>query len=353
MPGSGPPVEETPVGPPTITGADLAYAFAALGPLVPATRLGGLRDLEAAFGPGPPGDPLATAVGLFFVNGGQALWASRAPTWPEALAGLDDAPPLGVIALCGEADEAAQEAALAYAEARRALLILDPPASIGDAAEAEAWLDSAAALAHPNAAAYFPRLLTAGGVVAASGPVAGVMARIELTRGVWKPPAGEEAALRGVAGLATALTGTQSDDLERRGLNPLRAFPDGRILVWGARTLAGEPASQWKYVSVRRLLLFLEHSIENGLQWVVFEPNGEALWAAVRRAIESFLYSLWRDGAFEGATAAQAFYVRCDRSTMTQSDIDNGRLVVEIGVAPLRPAEFVVLSIFHETADCA
>jgi phage tail sheath protein FI len=139
------------------------------------------------------------------------------------------------------------------------------------------------------------------------------------------------------------------DVLNPRGVNVIRDFrPDRRgIRLWGARTISDDPA--WKYVNVRRLFIFLEESIDEGTQWVVFEPNAEPLWDRVRRSIESFLLTVWRNGALMGVKPEQAFYVKCDRTTMTQDDIDNGRLICYIGVAPVKPAEFVIFRI-HQWA---
>ena len=124
------------------------------------------------------------------------------------------------------------------------------------------------------------------------------------------------------------------------GVNTLRNFPGRGSLVWGARTTSQDP--DWKYVNIRRYLIYLEHSIDNGTQWAVFEPNGEQLWGAVRRSVSDFLFNEWKSGALQGSRQTEAFFVRCDRSTMTQNDLDNGRLIMEIGVAALRPAEFVI-----------
>jgi phage tail sheath protein FI len=179
------------------------------------------------------------------------------------------------------------------------------------------------------------------------GHVAGIYARTDIDRGVHKAPANE--VIRGAVDLQFPVPRGQQDLLNPRGLNVLRDFrPDRRgIRVWGARTLSIDP--MWKYVNVRRLFLYLEESIEEGTQWVVFEPNSEPLWDRVKRSIESFLLTVWRNGALMGTRPDQAFYVKCDRTTMTQDDIDNGRLICYIGVAPVKPAEFVIFRI-HQWA---
>ncbi|WP_406661837.1 phage tail sheath family protein [Methanolobus sp. ZRKC3] len=173
------------------------------------------------------------------------------------------------------------------------------------------------------------------------GYVAGIYARSDNERGIHKAPANE--VVRGASDLEFQITKGEQDVLNPRGVNVIRAFPGRGICVWGARTLSSN--TLWKYINVRRLFIFVESSIEQGTQWVVFEPNDEKLWARVRATITQFLTGLWRDGALMGTTAEEAFFVKCDRSTMTQDDIDNGRLICIIGIAPVKPAEFVIFRI--------
>jgi uncharacterized protein len=198
---------------------------------------------------------------------------------------------------------------------------------------------------------YLPRVRMSRRLVPPSGAVAGVIARIDTEHGVWRSPAGPGAGLD-VDGLAVELTKGELGALNAEGVNGLRTFPGPGVVVWGARTLAGSQAesSEWKYVNLRRLVLFLEASIDEGTSWAVFEPNDEPLWARVRGAVEAFLANLWRAGALQGQKLEEAFFVRCDRTTMTQDDVDNGRLIVLVGVAPLEPAEFVVFRICHKAA---
>lgn len=178
-------------------------------------------------------------------------------------------------------------------------------------------------------------------LVPPGGHIAGIYARSDTERGVHKAPANE--IVRGALGLQFSLTKQEQDILNPRGVNCLRAFRGRGIRVWGARTVASD--ALWKYVNVRRLFLYLEESIEEGTQWVVFEPNDQQLWARVRQTISQFLTRIWKDGALMGTTPDEAFFVKCDRTTMTQDDIDNGRLIVLIGVAPVKPAEFVIFRI--------
>ena len=176
-----------------------------------------------------------------------------------------------------------------------------------------------------------------------AGHVMGIYARSDIERGVYKAPANE--VIRGIADLEVKLMKEQQDILNPRNINVLRNFrEDNRGLrVWGARTLSSDP--DWKYINVRRLFIFIENSIDRGTQWVVFEPNDESLWQRVKRVITAFLTQVWRDGALMGRKAEEAFYVKCDRTTMTQNDIDNGRLIVKVGIAPVKPAEFVIFRI--------
>jgi phage tail sheath protein FI len=202
------------------------------------------------------------------------------------------------------------------------------------------------------AALYYPWLiaLDSGLVIPPSGHVMGVYARTDVDRGVHKAPANE--VVSQIRELTRTLNKGQHDILNPYpvNINVIRDFrPDNRgIRVWGGRVITSDP--DWKYVNVRRLLIFIEASIDRGLQWVVFEPNAEPLWARVRRTISNFLTVVWRNGALEGTVAEQAFYVKCDRTTMTQTDIDNGRLICEVGVAPVKPAEYVIIRIGLWTA---
>lgn len=180
-----------------------------------------------------------------------------------------------------------------------------------------------------------------------SGFMAGIYADTDVRRGVHKAPANE--VIQGATGLELYVNKFQQEVLNPLAINCLRFFPNRGLRVWGSRTLADDP--DWKYVNVRRYFLFLEHSIENATNWVVFEPNGERLWANVRATVYDFLYNEWVNGHLLGSKPDSAFFVRCDRSTMTQNDLDNGRLVCLVGVAPLRPAEFVIFRVGQKTAD--
>jgi len=184
-------------------------------------------------------------------------------------------------------------------------------------------------------------------LVPPGGHALGVYARVDSARGVYKAPANEVP--RGATRLEFDINDNKQAELNPRGVNVIRTFPGRGILIWGARTMSSN--SLWKYIPVRRLFIFIERSIYEGTQWVVFEPNDARLWARVKDSIRLFLRTQWRDGALFGTTEDEAFFITCDRSTMTQDDILNGRLICEIGIAPVRPAEFVVFRIFQNTAD--
>lgn len=250
--------------------------------------------------------------------------------------------------------------ALAYARERRAFLVVDPPPALA-AEEVAGWLNRVGLSGREgrDGAVYYPWLRMtdpldgAERAIAASGAVAGVYTRTDAARGVWKAPAGTEATVRDVVGPAVALTETQSGVLNPLGINVIRSFPGRGTLVWGSRTLAGADTlgDEYKYVPVRRLALHVEESLERGLTWAVFEPNAEPLWAQLRLTAQTFLHDLFRRGALAGRTPDEAFVVRCDRSTMSQADIDSGWVTVLVGFAPLKPAEFVILHIRQRTAD--
>src|SRR6185295_1104601 len=180
-----------------------------------------------------------------------------------------------------------------------------------------------------------------------SGTMAGLYARTDNDRGVWKAPAGIDATLRNVNELSYVLTDPENGTLNPLGIDCLRTFPIIGTVSWGSRTLDGADAlaSEWKYVPVRRFALFLEESLFRGTKWVVFEPNDEPLWAQIRLNLGAFMQNLFRQGAFQGSTPRDAYFVKCDKETTTQNDIDLGIVNVVVGFAPLKPAEFVVIQL--------
>jgi len=243
--------------------------------------------------------------------------------------------------------------ALAYCKKRRAMLIVDPPLTWNAVSDATTGVDNLN-LRDENAILYFPRIKMADPLrencleeFAPCGAVAGVYARTDAQRGVWKAPAGLEATLTGVQGLTVKLTDGENGQLNPLGVNCLRTFPITGNVVWGARTLEGADrlASEWKYIPVRRLALFIEESLYRGTQWVVFEPNDEPLWAQIRLNVGAFMHNLFRQGAFQGRTPREAYFVKCDKETTTQNDINLGIVNILVGFAPLKPAEFVIIKI--------
>jgi Bacteriophage tail sheath protein len=241
----------------------------------------------------------------------------------------------------------------AYCIDRRAMLLVDPPASWKDAGTALNGIDGVMTRIK-NAAAFFPRLKGPDPLnnwqtdtYVPCGAVAGIFARTDNQRGVWKAPAGTEATLIGVPELSVPLTDAENGRLNPVGLNCLRAFPVFGRVVWGSRTLRGADllADEWKYIPVRRTALFIEESLFRGTQWVVFEPNDEALWAQIRLNVGAFMNTLFRQGAFQGKTPQEAYLVKCDKETTTQDDINRGVVNIVVGFAPLKPAEFVIITI--------
>jgi phage tail sheath protein FI len=257
--------------------------------------------------------------------------------------------------LDGETSATVYQTALAYCFRRRAVLLVDPgPDWVKSGVEGEVANLNLAAPSTRNAAFYFPRLKQADplldgatGSFVPSGAVAGVIARTDATRGVWKAPAGIDAGIAGTQGLTINLTDGENGELNPAGINCLRTFPAFGTVVWGARTMRGadQAADEYKYLPVRRLALFLEESLYRGTQWVVFEPNDEPLWSQIRLNIGAFMQNLFRQGAFQGKTPADAYFVKCDKTTTTQNDINLGVVNILVGFAPLKPAEFVVIKI--------
>ena len=283
---------------------------------------------------------------------------------PDAFLGKDDGPGkrtglqafqengnVSIMAIPGVTAPEVQASLIAFCENKKSCFaILDVPMELkktNDVANFRDMYDSTyAAMYHPwlemydagsKRSAYFPP----------SGAMAGIYARTDIERGVHKAPANE--VVRGCTGLSVTYNNAEQDMLNPNGVNLIRRFPGQGIRVWGARTASSKPL--WKYINVRRLFIFLEESIKANTNWVVFEPNSTTLWNRVTRTIETFLATCWRDGALAGSTPSEAFFVECGPTTMTQDDIDNGRLICQIGIAPVKPAEFVIFRITQKTAS--
>lgn len=353
-----------------------------LGPANSPATVTSYADFERTFGPLATSHEMGYAVRAFFANGGREAIIVRvkgAGTFPRAteligsrkkktgLYALEKVQRFGLLCLPpvkpgGDMPWSVYRAALGYCKQRRALVLVDSPASWGatpadGASRALAGLTQsrlASTDGAENAALYFPRILQADPlqkdqlrVTVPCGAIAGVMARIDAARGVWKSPAGLEATLNDVLGLQRSLSDGENGLLNPAGINCLRNM-NGGYVVWGARTLSTH--SEWKYVPVRRLALFIEASIENGIVWASFEQNEESLWTKLRAQVESFLLNLFRQRALQGTKQDEAYFVKCDRSTMTQGDIEKGLITVLVGFAPVKPAEFVLLRIQAKTA---
>jgi phage tail sheath protein FI len=352
-------IEEVGVGAHSIDGvATSAAGFigeAVDGPVGQAVLTTSMVDFERDFGTLDPRRDLGYAVKQFFDNGGRRAWVVRADgprQARDALAAFDAVDPaVNLVCLPGWVDEEILGAALTYCDERRAFLVVDPPDS-----DMRASMDLVARLGESgsaNAAVYFPAIVMAdpanGGRPRScppSGTVAGIIARTDMEQGVFVAPA--DVAVVGVTGLEVTVAEADAALLNEAGVNTIRSFPGRGIRVWGSRTVAS-PSSEWRYVPVRRLALFVEESLDRGLQWAVFEPNDEPLWIQVRQSVEGFLSGVWRSGGLQGSTEPQAFFVRCDRSLMTQDDLDKGRLIVLVGFAPVKPAEFVIIRITVQT----
>jgi phage tail sheath protein FI len=260
----------------------------------------------------------------------------------------------------GETDAATLGTLQGHCKRRRAFLVADasPTATV---ASLNAGLPASLTGSDANHSAVFfpwvkaPDPLQDNALVAfpPSGFVAGVFARTDSSRGVWKAPAGSEASLNGATGLAITMSDAENGQLNPLGINCLRTLPVYGNVVWGSRTMHGQSdrGSEWKYVPVRRMALFLEESLYRGTQWVVFEPNDEPLWAQIRLNIGAFLQGLFRQGAFQGRSPREAYFVKCDRETTTQADINLGIVNILVGFAPLKPAEFVILKLQQIAGD--
>ena len=283
---------------------------------------------------------------------------------PDTFLGKDDGPGrrtglqafqensnVSIMAIPGVTAPEVQAALIAFCENKKSCFaILDVPMELKKTNDVAAFRDmydsTYAAMYHPwlemydagaKRSAYFPP----------SGAMAGIYARTDVERGVHKAPANE--VVRGCTGLSCSYNEGEQDILNPMGVNLIRAFTGRGIRVWGARTISSN--GLWKYLNVRRLFIYVEESIKANTNWVVFEPNSSVLWSRVTRTIETFLATCWRDGALAGSTPSEAFFVECGPTTMTQDDIDNGRLICKIGIAPVKPAEFVIFRITQKTAS--
>ena len=265
-----------------------------------------------------------------------------------------------LVCVPGESDPATLGTLQGHCKHRRAFLIADTSPTATVASLNTGLLPSLTGSDAPNSGMFFPWVkapdpLQENALVdfPPCGFVAGVFARTDSSRGVWKAPAGSEASLNGAAGLSITMSDAENGQLNPLGINCLRTLPVYGNVVWGSRTMHGQSdrGSEWKYIPVRRMALFLEESLYRGTQWVVFEPNDEPLWAQIRLNIGAFMQNLFRQGAFQGKSPREAYFVRCDSTTTTQTDINLGIVNILVGFAPLKPAEFVVIKLQQIAGD--
>jgi phage tail sheath protein FI len=369
MAGTNPTIGEQPSIPPSISGVPTAItAFIdhfSSGPTNTPTAIESFLEFEQIFGGLDSSNEATYHVQQFFNCGGGSAVILNLPTRPSAsllessLALLKV--PFNLLCMPATANLPTADMRAVMLEVQEfcategAFYIADiPPSKVVPTPSAiESWFASAGLNTSDHAAVYYPRLSIQDPLrqdqmreIGYSGTVAGIYARIDNTRGVWHAPAGAEANLSG-ATPAFALTDAAGGQLNSLAINPIRLFPTIGTVLWGARTAAGaaNTSSSFQYINIRRLFIYIEQSIQAGLQWAVFEPNNPVLWSSIRLTVNAFLMDLWKQGAFQGSKPDQAFFVKCDATTVTQTDIDNGTINVQVGFAPIRPAEFVLLTI--------
>ncbi len=374
-------IQELPSGTHTVTG--VATSIAAFvgclgsGDFDTPVLCQSFADFETAFGGLDAAFPASFQVYQFFLNGGTEAWVSRVraasypPTGAEILGSATNGTGIYALDIVDQVnllvlpDLPAMDSAsyltaaanlLNYAVARRAFAVLDLPADVASVGDAVSWANTVPATfgnGIVSAAAYFPQVIvpqpnsTVLLSIGPSGTMAGIYAATDVSRGVWKAPAGITDPLAGVTALAGTVTDAGSTQLNPAGINALRTFPTYGNVPWGARTLAAPNIADedWKYVPVRRLALYIEQSLIQGLQWTVFEPNDAKLWAQIGLSATAFLEPLFQQGAFAGSSSADSFQVSCDATTTTPEDIANGFVNLLVLIAPVQPAEFIVINL--------
>jgi len=340
------------------------------GPLDRVFMLTSYAEFEAEYGKPLKAHWLSYAVQQFFDNGGTRLYIARvAPQkeivpneidYQKAFALLDAIPDISIIAVPGMGSLGMVNFGADYCERRGdCFFIGDMDLSVDAPVKAEHFVGGLHT-SSSHAAVYFPwlrlknpnRTSLAPLFVPPSGAVAGLYARTDASRGVWKAPAGTQSNLKGAISLTATVSDQEQDLLKPLGVNVIRELPGKDIVVWGSRTLATKATkkhAEFRYVPVRRTAIFLKESIAKGIQWAVFEPNDANLWQQLRLNIGFFMAAQFREGAFAGHKADQAYYVKCDQETTTQADIDRGIVNIRVGFAPLKPAEFIVLKFAQPT----
>lgn len=345
------------------------------GPLDQPVHVGGFSEFAQSFGGLASGAPLSYAVAQFFQNGGTdavivrvgeddaavsdpALAAAKRGIWALDTTDLFNLLCILPPAFGKDISRTTRDAAASYCAKRRALFLVDPPIAWARSSDVISGLaelmarSASAALFFPSIRAADPALKGQLRAFAPCGAIAGLFARTDAARGVWTFPAGLDAMLSGIAEPSVQLSDGDSRQLNPLAVNCLRTFPKSGTVVWGSRTLAGadQLASDWKYIPVRRLALFIEESLDRGTRWVVNEPNDESLWAQLRRDVGVFLHDLFRRGAFQGRTPNEAYFVKCDTTTTTPADIDLGVVTILVGFAALKPGEFVIIRLQQAAA---
>ncbi|WP_022665718.1 phage tail sheath family protein [Desulfospira joergensenii] len=357
-------IDEIPSGDPSIRACDTTTAAfvgkTQKGDLNRAVPVQTRQEYQDHFGTIIDDSFLAQSVDHFFMNGGKRCYIVRVPAptrmsgvsqpdlFTKAFHALDDIDEISLLAAPGIGTSWITDAGMEYCENRRNLFYIGETGRGDRSASHALAFKSRLNPAGSRGAVYFPWILDSSGrqpvLSPPSGGIAGLYARTDLSKGVWKAPAGLDALLKGTGKPSCTITDPDQDRLNPAGINAIRKFEPTGTVVWGARTLSRDP--EWRYVPIRRTAMMIEESISRGTRWAVFEHNDSNLWIRVKQTIALFLGNLFREGALQGAKDSEAFYVRCGRGeTMTQADIDQGRLIIEIGIALLRPAEFIVLRI--------
>lgn len=377
MEDNAPTIGELPTPPPPIsinipTAVTAFIDFFNSGPAATPTKITSLVAFQQTFGGLDPRSEASYQIQQFFNTGGQhaiVLRISSEPSTPAFAAALQSALttlniPFNLLSIPATSNfspagmHAIMLAAESVCTSRNAFYLADipPSAIIATPVAMEAWFANTGLTTSSHAAIYYPRLIIPDPLhpnspheIGSSGAVAGIYANTDSTRGVWKAPAGTNAIIPG-ATPAFPLNDLAAEQLTSVAINPIRTFPAYGTIVWGARTTAGANDLDYQYVNVRRLTAYIEQSIAAGLQWVVFQPNNPTLWASIRLVASNFLNRLWQQGALMGSQPQQAYFVKCDATTMTEIDILNGRVNILIGFAPIKPAEFVLITICQRAA---
>ncbi len=369
-------IQEVPTGTKTIVGVPTSTAVILgtfpKGTPFKAKKMTSLQEFDRLFGGRKQLNLSSLVVEQFFKNGGQQVWvvstgtrlSRTADSLLKGLSLVSKIRSFNTLFIPETTRLSDTEAAKIFAkvvplaEKRQAIYLLDPPflRTRSTAQGLVTWLRTHPTIQHPNVTLYFPSVQIRSPVssthritIPASGTIAGVMARSDSNRGVWKAPAGTVATLQGVVGLGRTLTSQDLRVLTTTGINSLKRLTSSTIVAWGARTLSSDP--EWKYLAVRRTALYLETSIKQGISWAVFEPNDAPLWLKIRQSVSTFLHTLFRQGAFQGTTAREAYVVKCGRETMSVADQQAGRLNLTVGFAPLKPAEFIIFRIQQKTRE--